>query len=239
MILDIALIALYLIIVLIYVKRGFVKSIWGLVRLVVSVIAAYMFGGLLGEWMNETFILSAITKTTYNTLNPMLVRNNGAANISELFSVFPEGFKSVIERCGADLEVLAKKFGDVTRATEADVMELSKKISEPISESISKAAGYVVVFVAAFVILIVVGKIIMLFAEIPGIDKVNELLGGVLGVAAGLIYIWVVCLFLSILVENSVAQETGEAFRRISSESWIFRFFCSISPLDFINIKSL
>lgn len=239
MILDIALAALFLIIILIYIKRGFVKSIWGLARIVVSVIASVCFGNTVGQWMNEKFILNAVTKTTYNTLNSIIPKKNGASDISGLFTKIPEKFRDLVQRCGADIDSLSKEFSNYSKASDEDVHELAGKISEPVSDCISTAAGYVVVFIFSIIVMFIIGKIIILLAEVPVLDKVNGTLGGILGAISGFFYLWIICLFLGIFVENAFAQENGEAFRSIMNESVLFRFFCQISPFDFINIKTL
>lgn len=239
MVLDIALIALYFIIVIIYIKRGFIKSIWGFVRVAAAVAAAYFFGGQFGQWLNDRFILKAVTDTTTGALKPMLTQNNSSFDISELFEKIPRGFTDLIERCGADIDDLEGIFGNFDKASDADVASMAEKISQPISDTISKAAGYVAVFVGVWLIMFIIGQIVFLLSEIPGIDNVNEFLGGVLGVFVGFIYVWIICLLLSIFVENSVVTSSGEALRTITDSSYVFRILCDISPLDFINIKSV
>ena len=53
---DIILVAVFVLTVAVCAKRGFVKSIWWLLRAVLSLGAALLFGRYFGEWIMDRFM---------------------------------------------------------------------------------------------------------------------------------------------------------------------------------------
>ena len=76
-----------------------------------------------------------------------------------------------------------------------------------------------------------------IIVKIPIIKTLNSLLGFVFGVIKGLVIVWILCVTLSIFVESGFMDpETVEVLNNLTKESYIFNFFCTFSPINFINI---
>jgi uncharacterized membrane protein required for colicin V production len=235
--LDIALVSLFLIIVIIDAKRGFVKAVWGFARAIASSVLAVMFGGALGTLLYKVFILDAVTDTVYATVVPMIDLSNGAYNVAGLFERMPDGFADLLSRFGVTPESIEGLFGSITHATESNVREMAQRIAEPIADVISTVLGYVIIFLIAMIALFIVGKVVDLLSKLPVINTLNSFLGAVFGAASGFIYLLVICLLIGVFVEYGLAGESTEALSSIAQDSYIFRFFCRFSPVDFININ--
>ena len=228
--LDIALVSLFLIIVIIDANRGFVKAVWGFARAIASSVLAVMFGGALGTLLYKVFILDAVTDTVYTTVVPMIDLSNGAYNVAGLFERMPDGFADLLSRFGVTPESIEGLFGSITHATEANVREMAQSIAEPV-------LGYVIIFLIAMIALFIIGKVVDLLSKLPVINTLNSFLGAVFGAASGFIYLLVICLLIGVFVEYGLAGESTEALSSIAQDSYIFRFFCRFSPVDFININ--
>lgn len=239
MFVDLILIAFFVVIVLIYMKKGFIKSVWGVVRAVASVAAAWLFGKQVGEWFYNQFIHNAISKATKDAIAPLVQKVNDSFNLSDLFSKIPDEFRTLVERSGADLSGLKSVFGKLTEASENQFDSLADKISEPIAHTVSNAVGYVLVFFIAFILMSIAFVVIDGISKLPLIKEVNKTLGAAFGAVCGIIYLWVICMVLSLFVESSAAGATGELVGSYTASSHLVKFFCSISPFDFINIKKI
>lgn len=236
---DIILVAVFVLTVAVCAKRGFVKSIWWLLRAVLSLGAALLFGRYFGEWIMDRFMFEKFTNVVYSSLNGIVNETNGSFDLSELFSSAPESFMSLLERFGADTEALSEKFAGSANASTIDMNNLAADIAEPVARVVSQALGHVAVFLAVFLVITIIGWVVRLIAELPVLRNVNHLLGGLFGVVCGFIYLWVICTAISAFVESGIAENESRQLMQLAQHSYIFRFFCDFSPLDYINISKI
>ena len=106
----------------------------------------------------------------------------------------------------------------------------------------SKICGYLAVFLVSSIALFILGFFIGRVKDSLGLKKLDAALGAVMGLCIGLIFIFVICLAVSVIVELNLSGYLGEkieALRKLADESYVFRFFCQISPFDYINISKL
>lgn len=238
-IVDIILVSIFVLTVVVCASRGFVKSIWWLLRAVLSLGAAFLFGHNFGSWLMDRFLLEKFTDAARSSLSGIVKESNGSYDISELFESMPESFRSLLERFGADASELGSTYGASANASAGDINSMAADIATPIARVVSEALGYVAVFFAAFLIITIVGWVIRLIAELPVLRSVNHLLGGIFGVICGFIYLWVICLAISAFVESGIAENESRALRELAEKSYLFRFFCGFSPFDYINISKI
>ncbi|MBO7375506.1 MAG: CvpA family protein [Clostridia bacterium] len=106
----------------------------------------------------------------------------------------------------------------------------------------SKICGYLAVFLVSSVALFVLGLFIDKAKDSLNLKKLDAALGAVMGLFIGLIAVFVICLAVSVIVELNLSGFLGEkiaALRGLADDSYVFRFFCQISPFDYINISKL
>ena len=115
---------------------------------------------------------------------------------------------------------------------------ISERMNKPVlARLLSEILGCISVFFACFLIMLVVGIIAKSrIRKIPVFNTVNHILGFCFGIVAGVVYVWVICWIISFLVEKHLAGSSTEYVRIIAENSFIFRFFCNLSPLEYINI---
>ena len=237
--LDIALIAIFLLVVMIDAKRGFVKSVWGFVTALASLALSFLFGGYVGDLLLNTWLRDLFADATLNVLKPIVESGASGYDITKLFADMPEELVKLAESCGADLEALALRYADAVNVSEESLVELASTISDPITTTISLAIGYVSVFFVALILMYIIGSLFNLISKLPIIKGFNTLLGGVFGAMSGLIYIWVICIALAVVVECGVLGGYEEYIESMAESSYIFRLMCEFSPFDFINIKAI
>lgn len=232
---DIFLVLVFVLVLVIDTKRGFVKAVWGFARAAASVILSLIFGGALGVLFYKIFMLDAVTTTVYSTLEPLIGLTNGSYDISAVFEG-NEGFTALLARFGVTAESLQEKFGGITNATQDTVREMAEHIAAPIADTLSTVLGFVVIFIVSMIALYIVGKVVDLLAKLPVIKTLNSFLGAVFGAASGFIYVWIICLVLGMIIEYRVAGQTTDSLILMVKDSYIFNFFCRFSPFDFIHI---
>lgn len=236
--LDVFLVLIFLLITVISTEKGFVKSIWSTVTIVGAFVLAYMFGPILGDWICDNFVLGHVSEYTFDVVETLIAADSEQYDISYLFESLPEEFVALVENCGADLETLESQFVQSVTVSKEELYSFAESVALPISRTLSNAVGVVSVFLASVLALWLVGLVVKVIAKIPIIKTINGLLGFVVGLIKGFIIVWILCVAIGIFVERGFMEpESMEALRLLADGSYIFKFFCNLSPVNFINIQ--
>ena len=235
--LDICLIVLFLLIVIICACRGFVRCIWSMLTIVGAFVLAYVFGPTVGGWIGETFVYEYVSSYTYDTLDSIVDESGNEFAVSDVFDSMPDELIDLLNRCGADYEDIKTELSSSLTVSNEQLRSISDSISLPISTTISNIIGIVVVFFGALLAISLLGLILKLVVKVPVIKSIDSFLGAILGIAEAFVVIWVVCLIIGLLVEHSfISNSQNEELLLIAKNSYILRFFCDLSPINFINI---
>lgn len=236
--LDVFLVLIFLLITVISTEKGFVKSIWSTVTIVGAFVLAYMFGPILGDWICDNFVLGHVSEYTFDVVETLIATGSEQYDISYLFESLPEEFVALVENCGADLETLESQFVQSVTVSKEELYSFAESVALPISRTLSNAVGVVSVFLASVLALWLVGLVVKVIAKIPIIKTINGLLGFVVGLIKGFIIVWILCVAIGIFVERGFMEpESMEALKLLADGSYIFKFFCNLSPVNFINIQ--
>ena len=66
---------------------------------------------------------------------------------------------------------------------------------------------------------------------------IDKILGFLLGFIEGAVVIIILCIITAVFIECGFLNNVlGSYFESLTNNSIIFRLFCAISPIDFINI---
>ncbi len=234
---DAILCVLILLVVFLYTKRGAVKSLYGLISTAVAAIAAFLLGPAAGlMWIAP--LLDGVEGAVYGTLYKAAKAAEGAINIEAMIDGIPEAMTALMERLGVDLNALVEKFS-LTPAKESDLQALAAQIAEPIVEYISKSVGVVLIFIIVALIMRLLKGLILPLMKLPVLKQADRILGFAVGVVCAFIYTWVLCVAVSAAVELGFLGEAGAVTASLAEGSFIFRFFCSLSPWDLVNIISV
>ncbi len=236
--LDIFFVLIFAIIVIFSVERGFVRSVWSTVTVVGAFIAAYIFGPLLGNWICDTFILNSVTEYAFEVVERLISEQSGQYNLSQLFETLPEEFVQLIENCGADIDQLASDFSAALTIPKEGLYGFAESVALPISKTISNAIGVILIFIVATISLCLIGYLVKAIVKLPLIHQVNGFLGLILGIIEGFVIVWVLCVAIGIFAERGFMDPASvKVIDSLTDGSYIFRFFCNLSPVNFINIQ--
>ena len=235
--LDIFLFLLFLLITIISTERGFVDSVWSSVTIIGSFIVAYLFSGVVGAWICDNFVLKYISEYAYDIVESLIENSADSYNIAGLFESLPEEFIALAQNCGADISALEARFASSLTLSSAELYSFAESVAAPLSQTLSNAIAIVSIFLISILILWLVGLVVKIIVKIPIIKTLNSLLGFIFGVLKALVIVWILCVTLSIFVERGFMDpETVEVLNNLTKGSYIFNFFCSFSPINFINI---
>jgi uncharacterized membrane protein required for colicin V production len=144
LVIDVLLIAVFGLLVFCGWWRGFMKSILGLGRLVLSLVITILFGSAFAGWIDETFINPPVFEAVSKKFSSIAAEVTASAEggIDALVEKIPEAFRGYL-----DLTTV-----DPTAEINALVEQWSRTVADGISRVISLILGFVLLFVISFII---------------------------------------------------------------------------------------
>lgn len=237
-ILDIILLLLFFIVFLISTIRGFVKSVWRTVTVVGAFVLAYLYGPTLGVYLCDNYVNDYVADYTLESLTHIITDDSADSINGDILDNAPEELIDLLERCGSGVEELRSLINNDVTVSEEELQVMAESISAPIARTISVILGMMAVFLAGVVLISLVGALLRLVVKLPIIRFIDSLLGMFFGLAEAFVVVWVACLIIGFIVEHGfITGSTNEMVTTVTDSSRLFRFFCDLSPVDFINIR--
>lgn len=177
MVIDIILIAVFLLCVLHGAKKGFAKTLVGLCSYIVSLIVGAM---LFGKFYELIY-----------TFEP-------AAKKLDFFK------KNVAEKFA---EYAASREGNLPAILKPTADELNLSAAEAISETAAKAASAVIFIISVIVLIKIFSRLITVIVKLPVLKQFNGLLGAAIGAVNGIIVCYIFGAVLLFLILNSGNQQ--------------------------------
>ena len=210
---DIAILVIIAIFALIGLKKGFVKSILGLVIFVAAIFIATQFSGQAKE-MIFTYVPEEAIDGISNS-----IQNTVEEKVPEAATVPAEGYTeenitAMLKAVGIP-EIIGSKlapamlefFGNYEGVT------ASKALAMYLTDAIKNLIAGLLVFIVAYVVLLIIGKIIEKIFHFPGLNIINRLLGLVLGAVKAVAIIWAALYAVSLIgpVNDKVTELAASA----------------------------
>lgn len=213
---DILFLIVIALIVFIYTKRGFFKSLIRLVKSVLVFVLAYALGGKVASLIAEKWISAPVREAVFNKINQMYLNSTDGFNAETILESLPsfavnaqtEEYVKGLDSAGSGL---------VEAATDA--------IAPPITSLVSSILGYVLVFVVAFVLLsIAAWALDKLISKISILNLANRLLGALLGLVFAFILSVLAASLLRFFFADSAFCSSSVAVRFFGGEGILNAF---------------
>ena len=183
LIIDLLLLAVFAVLALIGWWRGFLKAIFSLGRLALSLILTVLFGSAFAGWLDRILVNPPVYEAIHRKFTELATEaaNTAQGGVDALAQKIPRIFQGYL-----DLENL-----DPASDLYALADSWSLTVAGGISKVISTIIGYVLLFVIAFLALsiaiFILGKLVEQIRFIRTTDKILGLLLGILGGAAAVL----------------------------------------------------
>lgn len=190
-------------------RRGFIRSVMGVIVVVLSLLGAAKLTPPLAAYLSDRYIDKAITAQVEDSLDDIVSEN---LNLDTLFDTAPQAFLNILDRFDADFDEL-KAYYEADASNDEDAEgSLSSYIAAPLSQTISRAAAFALLFIGLYLTLSLVALLINLVVRLPLLKTANRLLGAVLGALIGLCLAWGLSVaFCELLPELSKVYEDVSA----------------------------
>ena len=210
------------------IKKGFIKSIIGIVIVIAAIFGSIHFSPALASSMNDKFVRVSVISVAKDSIPKV--------DTDTLVNDMPSAFKKVLDRFGTSPEDIRAMFenSDPNETEEAKRERIAEKMGAPLAKAISKALAFLIVFALIYVILLVASVIICAIVKLPVLKAADKLLGAVLGGISGLALAWGISIAICALLPHLSVLYGGIIPETVIDNSIVVNFLGKFDPFNII-----
>lgn len=198
--LDIILIALFVLMIILGAKRGFVLSVLTMLALIVSMIAATFLSDALTPQLYEDYVQDRATQMVEERLPEGIDATLGAKKTKEVLAALPEEIQDLAEAFGIDLSEIIADIDVKDSSTKGIAAEIESGVVRPILQPVMRAIVFFALLVILYILLRLVILIVNNVTKLPVLRTANKLLGGIVGGVKGLLLLLTIGLICNAMV---------------------------------------
>lgn len=225
MILDIIIIAMFLLFVIIGLKRGAAKTLLNLVGIVLAVFLSANFGSLLSEWIYKGFFQKGITQSIHTA-----IEQGGTDAFNNAVNSLPDFIYSLLSCFGVSKDYLYSLTENASASSQSVISQTIEGVISPILTSIISFFVIIILFILLMVLFKLLIKMLLGVFELPVLHMLNRTLGGILGALEA-----VAIVYLLVILTKLIIPFSGNEFfitQQLINESVIFK---AIFDLNIFN----
>ncbi len=211
------------------IKKGFVKSIIGVVIVIAAIFGSVKFSPVLVDKMNDKFVHKSVVSVAKDAIPRV--------DTDTLVNEMPSAFKKVLDRFGTKPEDIKALFENVdTNETEEEKRDrIAEKMGAPLAKAISKALAFLTVFAVLYIVLLVASLIICAVVKLPILKAADKLLGALLGGASGILLAWGISIAICALLPHLSVLYDGVVPETVIDNSIVVKFLGKFDPFNLIK----
>lgn len=220
MITDIIIVAVIVLFAIIGVKRGIAKTILNLAGLVLTAISAYYLSSFLSQFIYDSFL----KQTVITNIQQIIEQNGIDYALNNCLEAVPQWINGILSFFAGIFGVSLDEFESQLIIPSDISSSTSQVVESAVAPVVTSVLSIIFVIVLFIMIFIIVKKLIRLASgvfNIPVIKQINQLLGGIFGLAEGLLVV-----FIAVNIFDIATGYTNPAL--LSNELFsgaIFKFF--------------
>lgn len=202
-------------------KKGFVHSVLGAAKVVISIAVTFCFGGRFSTFLDERIVGDRVFSYAYERLSSIYEGSAQAFDPSRIFERMPNWLRVLLESMGADSLLTGRDYPEFTRLEDA-----AHAFAQPISAFISDLLAYALVFAASMLIMSLLAFLLGKLVDLPVIRTFDRFLGFLLGVLSSVLYasVYAVLVFALLSLVEGAAHTFAfhDAFEQTVLFRWIY-----------------
>lgn len=230
--LDLIIILLFVIFVLIGIKRGAIKTLLNLVSVWLAVFLSSVLGSGIAQWIYDVCFKNGITQGINNTLS----QTGTAYTVENAIDSIPDFVFNALSAFGVTKDSLLSQTEGTVSSAQSSISNAVEGIISPILTSIISFFLIIILFILLLVLFKFLIKLISGLFELPVLHFFNKVLGGVLGAIEGVAFVYLLVVLIKIILPF-----TGEDFfitQLMIDESIIFKTLYDINIFSSITATS-
>lgn len=218
---DIILAVIIILPVILGIRRGFVKTVMGLVSVLIGICASYILTPYLSPLCRDKIVEPYMRTPVESQIESMLDTSGETFDTESLenLSEIPEVVKNICDTFGIDIQ-------DIKSNEEIDKQSPDQSVSEHITELILSRTAYIIAFISVFIAAAIVLRIITIvlcaICKMPILNSINRIAGAVFGFCFGGISAFVIAKLLILLLPTLVSVNPG-LFEGVAEQSVLLK----------------
>ncbi len=223
-IIDIALLAVFILTIVFAAKRGFFKSLFDLAAYVIAVVAARLVSVSVSPPIFRQYFSPSIETQLVKQLDGASAMDYGE-KIEAALSSIPDSLSGMLTMIGIDKDEIAARLSSTQLTSDNLVATLMDKVISPVVTALLQMLIFVLLAVVFRLLLQIVVRLCDgVIKKLPAINKMNTALGGVLGAVKGVF----VVLLVALIVGAAASMIQYEPFVQAADNSLIMKAVRSI-----------
>lgn len=212
---DAVIVVIFLLFIILGVKRGFVRSVLDLVGTLAAMLVSMWFSGIAAQWFFSTFLQESLTRQIAEALQAAPAADAADA----VLSVVPEILRGGLEAFGITSDAINQAVAGTSGQAAAAVVA----VLSPMVVSVLRGLFALVLFVFLLVIFRILSGVVCRIFRLPVLRQLDKGLGILLGVAQAALITVLLCFCAQALISVSSPWlvETIQA-------SQVYQFYLSL-----------
>lgn len=223
--LDAVVILIFLLCVAIGRKRGFVKTVSGIVALVAALAVSSLFCTPVAEYVYDKTIEPSIIETVDTQMEE--VKGSATEKLVHTYESLPGVVKTLLAQSGVDsgeqFALSVPFYG--TSSVPQEIAAMIRPILLPLVSALSSLVLFLITYIAATLIL----RMLNIVAKLPLLKQVNKTLGTIGGIVAGALWALVSVTVIQLIAAFGIAD--GIITLQTVSETLLTNWLIGINPL--------
>ena len=223
---DLIIILISLITVIISAKKGFVATVTKAVGFILAFVVAMNLGAYLSDFTYDKIIEPSLVETTVSAISDTVEDTS-----KNVFEALPSFIGENLDKFGISKDSLSFTSADSKAKIEKAVSDISRENIKPVVSNLLSILFTVIIFVILLIVVKFLSKFINKLFSFSIVGKLNRFLGGLLGLPLGVVYSFLFCIIIKLVVsitENGFLIFTPENV----NNSYVFKFFTEIIPFN-------
>ncbi len=201
------------------IRKGFIKTLFGLGAAIFSVIISFKFKETLAKIFSDKWFYDVVYNKIYTYVDG--IKETVNATGESVYSALNNGFLKYFN------------VGNIEILDNESVENISQSVTKPISDILSETVAFVILFFATFIVVTILLKIINAIVKLPVLAQLNGLLGFAAGLLKGLVICFVVSTVFGIIYPY-LRLESLANYEEMVNSTVIFKFISTFNPFNVI-----
>ena len=223
--LDIAVILIFLSCVTIGMKRGFIKTVAGVVALVVALAVSALFSTPAAQFLYDETVEPVVTATVVEQYEQ--AQGTALEKLDNAYTALPSFVKSILAQTGVeDANDLANT---IPMGTSTPMAESVNTVVRPVVLPILKAVCSLALFILVYILASLLMRVLNLVTKLPMLKQLNKTLGLVGGVVSGVLWSMVAATAVQLVAATGILGDalTLQTVEQTALVNWLI----GVNPL--------
>ncbi len=222
-IMDLAIVALFALMVYLGYRRGFIRTASGIVTFLVSALLASLLAGPLSVWVYDAILEPPITASVEQTV--ISAEDDASQQVVAVYEALPSTVRSLLAQRGVEnAAMLEQVLPDTTESLSAQVCVVVREVVVPLVEVVASVALFLLAGIPIRWLL----KLLNLAAKLPFLRTVNKTVGVLSGVLSGVLWVLFAVAVLQVLALSGVLGNILDVTTLDST--WLVKWLMTINP---------